>query len=197
MRVLSKKQKKLDKNNDGKLSGEDFKMMAYGGKMPEYGGGGRMYANGGGLPGGYDLENEGPNSPTAMLNAMSPGLQDFVRRKALAEQMEGGFYDLMRRHNQFGGRFDNDGGAIPALYGDSMRHIVGQGEAEGMGRGEAKMTMMIDRLLRNAMAGDAYAEDLLNRINNVYDDRIAAGQSEAARQARLSKGSGKPGPYER
>ena len=51
MKVLSKKQKKLDKNNDGKISGEDFKMMAYGGKMPEYMGGGMMpeYARGGAM----------------------------------------------------------------------------------------------------------------------------------------------------
>tara|TARA_R100001460_G_scaffold22016_2_gene44824 strand:+ start:507 stop:848 length:342 start_codon:yes stop_codon:yes gene_type:complete len=52
MKVLSKKQKKLDKNNDGKISGEDFKMMAYGGKMPEYMGGGMMpeYMGGGMMP---------------------------------------------------------------------------------------------------------------------------------------------------
>ena len=35
-------QKKLDKNKDGKISGEDFKMMAKGGKVEEYGGGGSV-----------------------------------------------------------------------------------------------------------------------------------------------------------
>ena len=39
-------QKKLDKNNDGKISGEDFKMMMDGGKV-EYMDGGKMYDEGG------------------------------------------------------------------------------------------------------------------------------------------------------
>ena len=41
-------QKKLDKNNDGKISGEDFKMMMDGGKM-EYMDGGKMYDEGGSI----------------------------------------------------------------------------------------------------------------------------------------------------
>ena len=35
-------QKKLDKNKDGKISGDDFAMMEYGGKVEEYGGGGKV-----------------------------------------------------------------------------------------------------------------------------------------------------------
>ena len=35
-------QKKLDKNKDGEISGEDFKMMAKGGKVEKYGGGGSV-----------------------------------------------------------------------------------------------------------------------------------------------------------
>jgi len=41
-------QKKLDKNNDGKISGEDFKMMMDGGKV-EYMDGGKMYDEGGSI----------------------------------------------------------------------------------------------------------------------------------------------------
>jgi len=39
---LTPKQKQLDKNKDGKISGEDFKMMMKGGKMPKYMYGGKM-----------------------------------------------------------------------------------------------------------------------------------------------------------
>ena len=35
-------QKKLDKNKDGRISGDDFAMMEYGGKVEEYGGGGKV-----------------------------------------------------------------------------------------------------------------------------------------------------------
>jgi len=35
-------QKKLDKNKDGKISGDDFAMMEMGGKVEEYGGGGKV-----------------------------------------------------------------------------------------------------------------------------------------------------------
>ena len=49
--VLVGKQKNLDKNNDGKISGDDFKMMKTGGMMKKgYKMGGKMkkgYANGG------------------------------------------------------------------------------------------------------------------------------------------------------
>ena len=53
MRVMKKGglvggQKKLDKNNDGKISGEDFKMMMGGGKV-EYMDGGKMYDEGGSI----------------------------------------------------------------------------------------------------------------------------------------------------
>ena len=35
-------QKKLDKNKDGRISGDDFAMMEMGGKVEEYGGGGSV-----------------------------------------------------------------------------------------------------------------------------------------------------------
>jgi len=35
-------QKKLDKNKDGRISGDDFAMMEMGGKVEEYGGGGKV-----------------------------------------------------------------------------------------------------------------------------------------------------------
>ena len=39
---LTPKQKKLDKNKDGKISGDDFAMMEMGGKVEEYGHGGSV-----------------------------------------------------------------------------------------------------------------------------------------------------------
>ena len=49
-------QKKLDKNNDGKISGEDFKMLMGGGKV-EYMDGGKMYDEGGEVePNGEGVE---------------------------------------------------------------------------------------------------------------------------------------------
>jgi len=35
-------QKKLDKNKDGRISGDDFAMMEMGGKVEKYGGGGKV-----------------------------------------------------------------------------------------------------------------------------------------------------------
>lgn len=35
-------QKKLDKNKDGRISGDDFAMMEMGGKVQKYGGGGKV-----------------------------------------------------------------------------------------------------------------------------------------------------------
>ena len=205
MRVLSKKQKKLDKNNDGKLSGEDFKMMAYGGKMPEYGGGGRMYNNGGGIPAAYGYgmfagAEAGAPSSIDMYNSLSPALQDFARSRAGRERYygsgKGSFYeDVMRRNNQFAGLMDRDGNVLPQMQGEEMRQILGN--RGDLGYEEAKMSMMLNRMLQRAMAGDTVAENFLNRVNSAYDARLAGEQSEAARQARLSKGSGKPGPFER
>jgi len=45
------KQHKLDKNKDGKITGEDFKMMEKGGKM-------KMYKKGGGMAGLNAAEKE-------------------------------------------------------------------------------------------------------------------------------------------
>lgn len=45
-------QKKLDKNNDGQITGEDFKMMKHGGKADEYKKGGKVKKKkGGGMAG--------------------------------------------------------------------------------------------------------------------------------------------------
>lgn len=109
---------------------------------------------------------------------------------------EGDFYDQMRQNQQFDGLMDRDGNVLPMMEGAEMRQILENREGLGS-RGEATMAMMLNRMLQRAMAGDTYAEDFLNRINNVYDARIAQEQAEAERMARLSKGSGKPGPYER
>jgi len=155
-------------------------------KQKEYGGGGRMYANGGDVP----------PSASEMFNALSPSLQDFARRRGNREMYEGDFYDQMRQNQQFDGLMDRDGNVLPMMEGAEMRQILENREGLGS-RGEANMAMMLNRMLQRAMAGDTYAEDFLNRINNVYDARIAQERAEAERMARLSKGSGKPGPYER
>jgi len=109
---------------------------------------------------------------------------------------EGDFYDQMRQNQQFDGLMDRDGNVLPMMEGAEMRQVLENQEGLGSS-GEAKMAMMLNRMLQRAMAGDTYAEDFLNRINNAYDARIAQDRAEAERMARLSKGSGKPGPYER
>ena len=109
---------------------------------------------------------------------------------------ESDFYDNMRRNQQFRGMLDRDGNVLPALRGGEMREIL-EGQEGMRSDGEAKMAMMLNRMLQNAMAGDTYAEDFLNRVNNAYDARMSEDRSEAARRDRLSKGSGKPGPFER
>lgn len=178
MRVLSKKQKK-------------------------YGDGGRMYANGGTLPKpyGYGQFRDDPPSASEMFNALSPSLQDFARRKGNREMYyginPGSFYhDTMKRNQQFDGLMDRDGNVLPMMKGAEMRAIL-EGQEGLRSDGEAQMAMMLNRMLQRAMAGDTYAEDFLNRVNDAYDGRIAEERSEAERMARLSKGSGKPGPYER
>jgi len=174
-------------------------------KQKKYGGGGRMYANGGGLPGGvpapygYGMfagSEAGASSASKMFNALSPSLQDFARRRGNREMYEGDFYDQMRQNQQFDGLMDRDGNVLPMMEGAEMRQVLENQEGLGSS-GEAKMAMMLNRMLQRAMAGDTYAEDFLNRINNAYDARIAQDRAEAERMARLSKGSGKPGPYER
>ena len=150
----------------------------------------RKYQNGG----------TSPKSATEMFDDLSPALQDFARRRANQEMYygsgKGSFYDdVMRRRGQFYGMRDRDGNVLPQMFGEEMREILGN--REGLSFGEAKMSMMLNRMLQRAMAGDTYAEDFLNRVNDAYDRRMAERRSEAERQARLSKGSGKPGPFER
>lgn len=146
----------------------------------------RRYQNGG----------KPPQSASDMFNALSPSLQDYARRMANQEMYESSFDDQMRRHQQYFATQDRDGNLVPQMTGEDRRQIM-QGR-EGLGSyGEAKMAMMLNRMLQNAMAGDTYAEDFLNRVNNAYDARMAEDRSEAARRDRLSKGSGKPGPFER
>lgn len=53
---LSGGQTKLDKNNDGKISGEDFELLR---KLKEYMNGGKMYENGGRPGRGEMLKQEG------------------------------------------------------------------------------------------------------------------------------------------
>ena len=109
---------------------------------------------------------------------------------------ESDFYDVMRQNQQFDPMRDRDGNVLPALRGAEMRQIL-ENQQGLRSDGEAMMAMMLNRMLQNAMAGDTYAEDFLNRVNDAYDRRMAEERSEAERRARLSKGSGKPGPFER
>lgn len=152
------------------------------------------YEIGGPIPG--DPPMAGAN---VMYNNLSPSLQDYAARMANKEAYYGSnknsFYeDVMRRNQQFGALRDRDNNVLPEMGGQQMREALdNRGD---MGFPQAKMAMMLDRMLKRAMAGDTYAEDFLQRINNAYDDRLAGGQREAARQARLAKGSGKPGPFE-
>ena len=144
----------------------------------------------------YQEGGKPPQSASDMFNDLSPSLQDFARRRGNREMHESDFYDNMRRNQQFRGRLDRDGNVLPALRGGEMREIL-EGQEGMRSDGEAKMAMMLNRMLQNAMAGDTYAEDFLNRVNNAYDARMSEDRSEAARLDRLSKGSGKPGPFER
>lgn len=58
---LSGGQTKLDKNNDGKISGEDFELLR---KLKEYMNGGKMYENGGMFKGrGERLKNQKYDTP--------------------------------------------------------------------------------------------------------------------------------------
>ena len=108
---------------------------------------------------------------------------------------ESDFYDVMRQNQQFDPMRDRDGNVLPALRGAEMREILEN--QEGLrSDGEAMMAMMLNRMLQRAMAGDTYSQGFLNRVNDAYNRRIAEERSEAERQARLSKGSGKPGPFE-
>ena len=147
----------------------------------------------------YQVGGKPTRSASDMYSALSPSLQEFATQRANQEEYygisPGGFYhDMMMRNQQFDGMLDRDGNVVPMMQGEDMRQILDG--REGLSYGEAKMTMMLDRMLQRAMAGDTYAEDFLNRVNTAYDNRLAAEQAERERQARLSKGSGKPGAFE-
>jgi len=162
-------------------------------KQKKYGGGGRMYANGGGIP--------GAPSGMDMYNALSPSLKQYADDKAMREYYapyKETFYKYMSMNNFLDPMRDRDGNVVPGMYGEDMRSLMAPvRELSGREQGQAEMGMFLNRLLQMAMAGDSEANQVLNNIQTRYDSRQAAAKSEAERMARLSKGSGKPGPYER
>lgn len=150
-----------------------------------------------GISGGDEV---GPQSAMDMYTALSPALMDFADSKAMHEYyapQKDTFYNYMRMNNFMEPMRDRDGNVVPGMYGEDMRGLMDPVRGlSGREQGQAEMGMFLNRLLKMAMAGDSRANQVLNNIQNRYDERLAAEQSEAARQARLSKGSSKPGPFE-
>lgn len=165
-------------------------------KKKKYADGGRMYSNGGGVTG-----PQPDQSAMDMFNALSPALKEYATNHAMNEfhaPTKRTMYGNMRRNNQFDAMRDRDGNIVPRMSGDSIYNTVSPYfDQSDQTQGEASFGMLFNRMLDMAYAGDEYANNILNRIQENYEGRQNEMRMEAERQARLSKGSGKPGPYQR